>query len=469
MFQPSTTSKLSSSTPLTSASKHLHLVPATTPLFSPAQIHQLVQDYLTHEAYPDSAAAFAREAHQLAQSSAEPGSDGPAAGSGGAPDAQGVSVSVSELIGSTASRHERMDGVEATPPPVVFNPDGVEIEEDSVMDDDEEEDEEEEEVERGLRRNGVATNGVKRVASSARTRDDDVAYPLLSLEQLAEIRLRREIKDHILSGRIQPALDLLNTHFPAVLSSSPSPPSTSKPTCTPYSFYVPTPVPSLLPPSTPKPPVPIIGSTFTPQALSIDPFILSLSLQLQSFVELIRTSMAASSAPSTPTSSSAGEEAMASSTSSIASVRTTSIMKAITSSQLLRNKVSLLPAGSIREAWEKECVDVSGLLAYTDLSMCPVRGYLDQSRRETLADLVDAGVLQATKQTPLPLLTLAVRQTTAIYSTLAEWKVPFPPVATKEKKVLRTYPKFELRAYLNEAENGNGGSNGGAVEADGTR
>lgn len=49
--------------------------------------------------------------------------------------------------------------------------------------------------------------------------------------------------------------------------------------------------------------------------------------------------------------------------------------------------------GKDKEAWEKECVDVSALLAYSDLSICPVRGYLAQERREGLAEMVNAAIL----------------------------------------------------------------------------
>ena len=69
-------------------------------------------------------------------------------------------------------------------------------------------------------------------------------------------------------------------------------------------------------------------------------------------------------------------------------------MKAIAQSQALGKKVQEMPAGRDKESWQKECVDVSGLLAYVDLSICPVRGYLAQERREGLAELVNAAVLR---------------------------------------------------------------------------
>jgi hypothetical protein len=68
-------------------------------------------------------------------------------------------------------------------------------------------------------------------------------------------------------------------------------------------------------------------------------------------------------------------------------------MKAISYSQTLGSKVRAMREGKEKEAWEKECVDVSALLAYSDLSICPVRGYLAQERREGLAEMVNAAIL----------------------------------------------------------------------------
>lgn len=84
---------------------------------------------------------------------------------------------------------------------------------------------------------------------------------------------------------------------------------------------------------------------------------------------------------------------MSSSMSSIISTRTNSMMKAIAHSQALGAKVREMSSSKVKEEWERECVDVSGLMAYTDLNICPVRGYLAQERRETLAELINAAIL----------------------------------------------------------------------------
>lgn len=164
---------------------------------------------------------------------------------------------------------------------------------------------------------------------------------------------------------------------------------------------------------------PILGTNFGPWSLSLESHIIRLNLRLQTFVELMRTAHASASAPSTPTrmsdsihstdsgggggggggggSSGAG---MSASTSSLSSVSASVMNTAIAQSQTLRAEVYALPPGPVREQWERECIDVAGLLAYKDLTTCPVRGYLAQERRKTLAELVNAAILRKSVSRP---------------------------------------------------------------------
>ncbi|KAM0747513.1 hypothetical protein T439DRAFT_328751 [Meredithblackwellia eburnea MCA 4105] len=486
-----------------------------------------------------------------------------------------------------------MQGVESTPPPqdpisstdgntvhapatttTTTHPPHPDADGDSVMDEAEEgegeegedDDGEEEQVERSLqdgnaKGKAVAFDSEVHVAgltgdpTSTREEDgetetgeegvhDEVAeqeerdWPLLSLKELEQIRLRKSIRDHILRGKISQAVQLINEHFPTVLevpkekkstlaptvpsttsskfSTTPSITSTPAPTGNdPLHFFVPTPssslntTPSLTPsigqptssfafayptPSSssftsPSSPIPILGATMKPASLSLKPEILKLNLELQSFVELIRAansgavgsaSASASvgsplsgigSSPSTPlpfptATSKEGDspDHMSNSTSSLSSslappstTRSSahSMSRAIKHSQKLRQLVSRLPPGKEKELWELECVDVSGLMAYTDLGICPVRGYLRQERRESLAELVNAACLQASKRTPMPIISLVTRQTTSVWNALAEWKHSFPPLepgANPKEKRAKTYPKFDLHTYLEEKE-----------------
>lgn len=230
-----------------------------------------------------------------------------------------------------------------------------------------------------------------------------------------------------------------------------------------------TPAPST---ESPTPPVPIVGASFGSWATSLAPEILGLNLQLQLFVELMRTGHATSSlsTPSTPTSSVNGgatteDAGMTSSITSLASstASTSLLSAAIHSSQALLSSIQSLPPSKAKESWERECVDVCGLLAYKDLTNCPVRGYLETSRRQGLADMVNSAILrkclrvaflvsfsrpvpddlnvfcislsfsrhtERTNRTPLPLIELAARSATALWSTLGEMKYSFPPGPT---------------------------------------
>lgn len=334
--------------------------------------------------------------------------------------------------------------------------------------------------------------------------------------------MQKAIRDAIVTGRIGQAVDLLNAHYPNVLAPPPPPlpastavaastasvssksafarplaasKSSTPSSCTPQTFFV-APSPTPAPPPHRASPVPhlrpssfspshstsaVTGAQFGSWASSLAPEIISLNLQTQTFIELMRTAHATSaiSTPSTPTSSVHGgltggaggggdahssDAEMSASTSSLGG--SASILNvAIAQSQALREKVLQLPVGKDREGWERECIDVCGLLAYKDLATCPVRGYLSQSRRDILAEMVNSAILRKssssaranliggtccerntkfeltpmhafppplpdtehTGRTPLSLLSLAARQATAIWDTLREMWHPFPP------------------------------------------
>ncbi|GAA5848182.1 hypothetical protein JCM8547_004435 [Rhodosporidiobolus lusitaniae] len=450
--------------------------------YSQDELKHLVLEYLTHGGYLESAKAFAKQLGD-ADSDDPDGLDEQEGAEGVAepPKTNGHAEAVVE------TNSDAMEGVEATPPPFLAATDEAEG------------------AERVKReRTGTAGNG-KTVAFENDGLDgaedeDGEDFGVLSKEQVRDVRIRRNIRDAILHGRITHAVDLLNEHFPSVLAPSPAPssPLPSKlasdtsssrvaATSTPSTFFVTAPA---SPTSTQFSPfdsrspsyIPITGATFGPWALSLSPEILSLNLQTQAFVEHMRTAHASSamSAPSTPTSSVAnghtprhlsgtaaedtGSDAgMSASTSSLGSSSLLNV--AIAQSQALREKVLKLPLAKEREGWEKECVNACGLLAYRDLAGCPVRGYLAQSRRETLAEMVNAAIMQHTDRTPLPLLALAARQTTAFWSILREMHVQFPPpptgaAASKDRdsnngknKPPKTYPTFDLHAFLNERDN----------------
>ncbi|GAA5822774.1 hypothetical protein JCM11251_004374 [Rhodosporidiobolus azoricus] len=446
------------------------------------EARQLVLDYLCHSGYLDSAKAFAKELSEVEDSSTKVKQEGKEGGPRASAHAE-----------RTRTNGDAMEGVEATPPPdfgeEASSAAGVEALREVANRD----------------RVSSASNG-KTVAFTGDGLDglaeeDDEDCSLLSKEEVRDVRLRRTIREAILTGRINYAIDLLKENYPTVLPSSsstasaPAAPSFSESesftktvSCTPYSFFVTSPAAStsraptslvagsgratpIMRPATPSY-IAVTGANIGPHALSLEPAILSLNLQTQALIEKMREYHASSaSAPSTPTSSvhnghtprhhtsngdDVGSDAgMSASTSSITS---SLVPQIIAQSQALREMVLQLPPGKQREAWLKENIDMSALLAYKDLSGAPVRGYLAQERRETLAEMVNAAIMQQTNRTPLPLLALAARQTTAMWNTLRDMHVQFPPKPagqTKEKArptAARTYPTFDLHTFLNERD-----------------
>lgn len=401
---------------IVSASAYLHLAPSASDSSSSgdydrSEIRQLVLEYLCSGCYADSARAFAKE---VSRRDAEDQAPGKAGGTGRRRKrSEGLMV---------------MEGVEATPNPEASR-DGMLLEEEG------EGAESDREVERRLTVGKsvafkVDADGVD-VPLKQVDEDDDEGRSMLSKEQLREVRLRRgesrfvvveslittldrrtDIREAILAGRIQVAVDLLNEHFPSVLaepspSASPAPPKGIPKPCLPTNFFVSTPRSPAPPPSSTTSngsSLPVLGATFGSWSLSLSPSILALNLQMQTFVELMRVAHSSPSRTSTPaptplsdsflSTASNGTDPMSTSTSSLSSP-TSTLALAISRSQSLSMRVRALPPGKDREAWERECIDVAGLLAYKDLSSCPVRGYLAQARRETLAELVNSAILRA--------------------------------------------------------------------------
>ncbi|GAA5932998.1 uncharacterized protein JCM15063_002264 [Sporobolomyces koalae] len=440
---PSSSARLASRP--SSTVKGKAVVPEPRP-WQPEDLRALVLEYLLSECCGDTAEAFANEIDTRERE---------------------TQSHAAEHDPASSDEHD-MQGVEATPPPEDWSKP--------------ENDEQSHEVDDHC-------NESRGILSRERLRDvrlrqgkptDD------SVNTSAELAhaLSTAIRESVLQGRIAQTISLLNEHYPQVLApsvaSSPlkfAPPhhQSAKQTtsCTPSTFFVlsETAVSPATLPLTPKPSIPIVGATFGSWATSTAPEILSLNLQLQAFVELMRTGHATSalSTPSTPTSSVAGgqggsgseDAGMSSSVASLASSTTsTSLLStAITASQSLLTSIRSLPPSKDKESFERECVDVCGLLAYKDLTNCPVRGYLEMSRREGLAEMVNSAILQRTNRTPLPLLALAARQATATWQTLAELKVQFPPVpatssttnqnGTTKTKVTKTYPVFDFAQFVN--------------------
>ncbi|GAA5922589.1 hypothetical protein JCM3775_005783 [Rhodotorula graminis] len=463
---PTSSSSSSGAPSASSASKPIPGAPSPTLRpFTPRELKQLVLEYLCSRCYVDTAMAFASD---LAL--ADEAATGPSAGE------------PAPLVERGGQAGEGMDGIEATPEPHAGDEPRASSDAPPVS-------------------NGKSVAFLDGDGAEDEDEDGDVIEgSLQSKADVQDARLRRKIRDSILGGRISHAVDLLNEHYPSVLAATTTP-STTPPTasslsspsklapshplspkntrCTPQTFFVapspPSPSSSSGAPAALSSTKSLIGAHFGPHAQSLAPAILSLNLQTQVFVELMRSAYATSahSTPSTPTPSAAaagggggaGASDDADMSASTSSLGTFSILNvAIAQAQALAEKVSHLPPGREREGWDRERVDVSALLAYKNIETCEVRGYFDEARKEALAEMVNAAVLQHTSRTPMPLLSLAARQATAFWSTLREMNVPFPPPSSTKTsndassngkaKPAKTAPAFDLHSFLHEREPG---------------
>lgn len=255
-----------------------------------------------------------------------------------------------------------------------------------------------------------------------------------------------EIKRLVRQGSIQSAIDLCNLHFPSVLdptnaSSTKSSTTTLHPSSSP-SYW----------PREPRPPAsssllgffnrralrsgdnsPSAAARFTNNLVSKNvppqPSLLSLSLQIQLFIEVVRsaapfpagTSVALASAtsisrPSTPLNNSqspgSANGSMDGSTASLASntsqgsqasrmsilsngssSSTAAISQALSQAQSLHAQASQIVDAATKSVYLKELEAVSGLLPYRDPRNSPMAFYLDESRRDTLAEALNGAIL----------------------------------------------------------------------------
>ncbi|GMK59444.1 hypothetical protein CspeluHIS016_0800500 [Cutaneotrichosporon spelunceum] len=218
--------------------------------------------------------------------------------------------------------------------------------------------------------------------------DVDDSPDVLSLTVLERLARRREIIEHILSGAIAPAVDALNTHFPAVLT--PAPANTS--------------------------PRARGDSHATPVfAKSTEPEHVALNLQIQSFIEHFRQIVP--SAPSSPTSS----------IGSLNGSSSAPLDAALNVLAAINTAASKLPSYP-RSVYLQEFRDVGGLLAYTDPENSELAGFLDQKRRVALAAQVNAAILHSEGRATQSYLEQIARRTSAIYETITERDIDPQPV-----------------------------------------
>ncbi|CDO68283.1 hypothetical protein BN946_scf184799.g10 [Trametes cinnabarina] len=255
--------------------------------------------------------------------------------------------------------------------------------------------------------------GVKRVDSDGDDTMMTMSERKMSEEDLQALEERLamgelQIRNHILSGRIDDATELLNKHFPTVLSEPMD--DGSEPSSSRKFQYIP--------------------------ATSTNPTHLALNLRIQAFVEAARTiplsfrppgsdeSLAHPpllSAAANSSSSDGGEDVnMSESEAERANVRLLHL------AQSLYSEVNRLPP-SDRATYLVELSQVGGILAYTVPERSPLDIYMTQGRREAVADQVDSAILYRAKRPTISRIELYARYTAALWSMLHEKGIPVPP------------------------------------------
>jgi hypothetical protein len=188
------------------------------------------------------------------------------------------------------------------------------------------------------------------------------------IEPLLEIRI------HILSGRVDEATNLLNEHFPFVLSEAgPHPPVPQKPTPRRFDAVVPT---------------------------SVDATHLSLNLRILAFTEASRT------VPLEYNPHPKQDDGVISSVSHLKSVHSSpkspiydqedpeaKQMELLCMAQKLYSVASQLQDPKARAQYLGELGLVGGLLAYKIPENSPMAKYLSQERREAVADQINGAIL----------------------------------------------------------------------------
>lgn len=465
-------------------------------LTAPTALRKLVLNYLIHHCYVDTAQAFADDGISSsagtaagALSTGKPGFDDVATSSGMyAPSAPASGPSHRTANGGsshsrTSSRlaSAQSNATTAHPlsaPPLSREDSGMEVEVDNLLSlasagatGDARASELGGHGDKTMAQNGGSADGKRAQFDASSSVLTSSGNEELSADELQNVRIRKEVRDHIVAGRIKQAIDLCHRHFPTVLDASEAY-GTSK-----------------------------NGQRQTPSALgqekdrangkgddessgverilpanptSLDPAHLSLNLQIQAFIESVRaasTSNATSPALASAVSMSSHQGASAmpnmhsivsstpgiaaaavsrsaspapSSTSSTGSATSANglsgsahsnggsstqvnpvLHAALRHAQTLYSEVQKLPA-YWRAMYLKELESVTTMLAYTDLERSPVRKYLDQSRRVALAEQINSAIMFRTGKPSQPLIESAVRQTTFCWSTMAQDKVVVP-------------------------------------------
>ncbi|UZJ54990.1 hypothetical protein CBS101457_004310 [Exobasidium rhododendri] len=457
-------------------------------LTSPTALRKLVLNYLVHHCYTDTAQAFAHDGSSTFSSRG--GLDASASESA---SLKPSSTSAAPQIRQPRLTHQHLLG-SAHPlsaPPLSREDSNMEIEVDSLLS---------LAGGRGLNGSRDDTTGIRhgnglehdtamdgledaQMGESSQVRELDMPHndvldsEELSADELQSVRIRGDIKDHILNGRIKLAIDLCNLHFPTVLNAE----STISTIAGKEAEHVGIAKQTNLQGKEKSTKNSEVVRVLPAHPTSLLGPHLSLNLQIQAFIESVRAASTSPHIPSnnnsnninssshtslsaaansagpkitpthpfpnstpgitsamsrsaSPAPSSASSNGSATSTNGLggsahsngsAAFTNPVLHAALIHAQSLHTNIQKLP-GYWRAMYLKELESVTALLAYTDLERSPVRKFLDQSRRVAIAEQINSAIMFRTGKPSQPLIESAVRQTSYLWSTLSSEKIVVP-------------------------------------------
>ncbi|KAI0709243.1 CTLH/CRA C-terminal to lish motif domain-containing protein [Earliella scabrosa] len=227
-------------------------------------------------------------------------------------------------------------------------------------------------------------------------------------ERLAMGELRKEIRMHILTGRIDEATALLNTYFPSVLSENVD--DVNATSASGKLEYLP--------------------------STSVNPAHLALNLRIQAFIEAARTKPLLYYPPGSKTplphppllsgsakhaESSEDEDADMSEPSEEATAQL------LHRAQSLYSETNQLTRPEDRAQYLHELGKVGGLLAYPKPEGSPLDEYMRQHRREGVADQIDGAILYRAKRPTISRIELYTRYTATVWGMLHDQGITVPP------------------------------------------
>lgn len=232
-------------------------------------------------------------------------------------------------------------------------------------------------------------------------------------EDLEQVELRREVQQKLLLGDVDNATSLLNERYPSVLSTSKLPPPGS---------------PRILDPHIKAYSSLINIRSITPS--SVDPSILALELRFLAFIETARTEPLPPPALShlnAPASRPASPNYLRNGRPDIDADER--LLQLYESARALYEFVQELGNPEQRADYQEPLERIGSLIAYKIPEKSPVKFYMEQARRDSVADQINSAVLYRMGRPALSYLELYVRYTTVVWKFLNELNVKAPAAA----------------------------------------